>query len=105
MRNRRMVLRTHFCYRYYIPARILHNWDFKQYSVSVFAYTFLVQVHKEPVFDLQAINPAIYLKDPLLSTALAFRRKLLVMKNYVLTCRGVKQSFLLLFQATDVSPS
>ncbi len=39
--------------KYYIPARVLHNWDFKQYAVSLFAYSFLVSIHKEPVFDLQ----------------------------------------------------
>jgi len=45
-----------------IPARILHNWDFRNYKISHRAKYFLEEMWKEPIFDVAVINISLYEK-------------------------------------------
>lgn len=39
-----------------IPARIIHNWDFKRYPVSQRAYNYIEEVKDHPTIDLKVIE-------------------------------------------------
>ncbi|KAI6173381.1 DUF4206 domain-containing protein [Aphelenchoides besseyi] len=39
-----------------IPARILHQWNFKAYAVCDLAYNFLHEIEDQPVFDIHALD-------------------------------------------------
>lgn len=38
-----------------IPARIIHNWDFKRYSVSQRAYNYIEEIKDHPTIDLKVL--------------------------------------------------
>ena len=42
-----------------VPARIIHQWDFKKYPVSNFSHEILLSMFKEPVFNVPHLNPAL----------------------------------------------
>ncbi|NWY29384.1 RUBIC protein, partial [Pheucticus melanocephalus] len=45
-----------------IPSRILRKWDFSKYYVSNFSKDLLSKIWSDPLFNVQAINPALYQK-------------------------------------------
>lgn len=36
-----------------IPARIIHNWDYREYKVSQKAYNYIEEIKDHPTIDLK----------------------------------------------------
>lgn len=71
-----------------IPGRVLHNWDFRRFRVSNFSAQLLDNIHEQPVFDCNVVNPAAVRKIRALGTATSLRRQLSSLRKYLRTCRG-----------------
>ncbi|XP_075158683.1 run domain Beclin-1-interacting and cysteine-rich domain-containing protein rubicon [Haematobia irritans] len=69
------------------PAKILQNWDFKCYPVSVFAYRLLEQMSSYPLFYVPDLNPALYFRSKALLSARNKRLQLKYVKDFIRTCR------------------
>ncbi|XP_004536443.1 run domain Beclin-1-interacting and cysteine-rich domain-containing protein [Ceratitis capitata] len=70
-----------------IPAKILQSWDFKCYSVSVFAYRLLDQMYTYPLFYVPDLNPVLYIENKSLLLARKKRQHLKFVRDFVKTCR------------------
>jgi len=44
-----------------IPARVIHNWDFRRYPVARRSAAFLEEIQHRPLLDLKSLNPRLYL--------------------------------------------
>ncbi|KYR00061.1 RUN domain-containing protein [Tieghemostelium lacteum] len=73
-----------------IPARILFRWDFKLYTVSDLAKTYLT-IHQSTPFDIFQFNPDVYNLSSNLQRVLMMRRKLFFIYEYIETCRNKAQ--------------
>ncbi|NXB63617.1 RUBIC protein, partial [Struthidea cinerea] len=73
-----------------IPSRILRKWDFSKYCVSNFSKDLLSKIWSDPLFNVQAINPALYQKVKALNQVRLLRIQLFHMKNMFKTCRLAK---------------
>ncbi|NXA67019.1 RUBIC protein, partial [Mohoua ochrocephala] len=73
-----------------IPSRILRKWDFSKYYVSNFSKDLLSKIWSDPLFNMQAINPALYQKVKALNQVRLLRIQLFHMKNMFKTCRLAK---------------
>lgn len=69
-----------------IPARVLHNWDFKEYPVAKRTRHFLSQVEAEPLLDIKTSSPTLYKSVPELATCLDLRTQLFYLHAYIFTC-------------------
>ncbi|XP_064461197.1 pleckstrin homology domain-containing family M member 1-like [Ornithodoros turicata] len=69
-----------------IPARIIHNWDFKRYRVSRRAKAFLGKVESEPLLDLRSTNASLYSAVPELAAIQVLRTQLGFLRPYLQTC-------------------
>ncbi|EGG19945.1 RUN domain-containing protein [Cavenderia fasciculata] len=78
---------------WYIPGKILTNWDFKQYYLANFYYEFLVEMEKEPVYDLGNVNPKLYKNNHLLRIR-NLRRQMFHLKDFLITCTRGGQALL-----------
>ncbi|XP_014109951.1 PREDICTED: run domain Beclin-1 interacting and cysteine-rich containing protein isoform X3 [Pseudopodoces humilis] len=73
-----------------IPSRILRKWDFSRYYVSNFSKDLLSKIWSDPLFNVQAINPALYQKVKALNQVRLLRIQLFHMKNMFKMCRLAK---------------
>ncbi|NXQ34307.1 RUBIC protein, partial [Alaudala cheleensis] len=73
-----------------IPSHILRKWDFSKYYVSNFSKDLLSKIWSDPLFNMQAINPALYQKVKALNQVRLLRIQLFHMKNMFKTCRLAK---------------
>ncbi|NWU35028.1 RUBIC protein, partial [Hylia prasina] len=73
-----------------IPSHILRKWDFSKYYVSNFSKDLLSKIWSDPLFNVQAINPALYQKVKALNQVRLLRIQLFHMKNMFKTCRLAK---------------
>lgn len=73
--------------KYVIPARIIFDWDFKPYPISVFYKQFLKEMAREPLIDIQALNPQLYAQVAEFKYIRVARRQLFYLKDFVFTCR------------------
>ncbi|CAN7987058.1 unnamed protein product [Ixodes hexagonus] len=69
-----------------IPARMIHNWDFRKHPVSVEAKALLKRYESEPLLDLRALNPSLYAAVPELATTQVLRSQLGFLRPYLQTC-------------------
>ncbi|KAH8356286.1 hypothetical protein KR200_007518 [Drosophila serrata] len=69
-----------------IPARIIYNWDFRKYSVSKRAATFLAEFRSQPFLDLQLLNPSIYFASDAMAELQSLRIRLNFIRAYLYTC-------------------
>ncbi|NXU36932.1 RUBIC protein, partial [Drymodes brunneopygia] len=74
-----------------IPSRILRKWDFSKYYVSNFSKDLLSKIWSDPLFNVQAINPALYQKVKALNQVRLLRIQLFHMKNMFKMCRLAKE--------------
>ncbi|XP_075218452.1 pleckstrin homology and RUN domain containing M1 isoform X2 [Lycorma delicatula] len=70
-----------------IPARVLHNWDFKRQSISERAEKFLAEIQDHPLLDMKAINPRIYVVVDEMAQLQTLRMQLNLLRAYLFTCR------------------
>jgi len=69
-----------------IPARVLFNWDFKQYKVSDRSKEFLEGIWNEPIFDVSVINKSLYEKQRPLLEMKVLRTQLSFVRDFLYTC-------------------
>ncbi|KRT79271.1 hypothetical protein AMK59_7579, partial [Oryctes borbonicus] len=70
-----------------IPARIIHNWDYREYRVSQRAYNYIEEIKDSPVIDLKVVNPFIYGAVEEMSKLQTLRNQLNFLRAYLYTCR------------------
>lgn len=70
-----------------IPSKVIHNWDFKRYTVSKKAATFLLEFQNHPLLNMKKINPLIYDGVEKMTQLLILRIKLNSLRNYLFSCR------------------
>ncbi|XP_050313889.1 sorting nexin-29 [Anthonomus grandis grandis] len=70
-----------------IPARIVHNWDFKTCPVSRKAFNYLDEIKDHPVIDFKILNPYIYRVVEEMAELLTLRNQLNLLRAYLYTCR------------------
>lgn len=70
-----------------IPGRVLEKWDFALYPVSVFAYRWLDQIWKLPLFRVIDLNAKLYEKVKQLSLARECRLQLKYLEDFISSCR------------------
>lgn len=75
-----------------IPARIVHNWDFRRYPVSCRAKDFLKKVEHDPLLDLRSLNPSLYSAVPELAAVQVLRLQLSFLRPYLHTCSDTASS-------------
>nr|XP_033806017.1 protein associated with UVRAG as autophagy enhancer isoform X2 [Geotrypetes seraphini] len=81
-----------------IPARILIKWDFSKYYVCNFSKQLLDSIWHDPVFNIDSINKAIYMKVRDLDRVRELQEQLILMKKLLQTCR-LSESVLKEFEA------
>ncbi|KAG7153278.1 Differentially expressed in FDCP 8-like [Homarus americanus] len=77
----------HWNSRMVMPARVIHNWDFEERLVSRQAKQFLLLMKNRPVLHMEKLNPHLF--------KFKLREDLLVMKQYLGTCRTAQESRML----------
>lgn len=70
-----------------VPSRVLYNWDYKRYSVSKRAASFLSEIQHHPLLDLKNLNPFLYLTVDEVSELQNLRNQLNLLRAYLFTCR------------------
>jgi len=50
-----------------VPARVLHEWDFKRYPVSALASEYLASIFEQPMLCVGAVNPGLMARVALLA--------------------------------------
>ncbi|XP_046405631.1 uncharacterized protein LOC124170748 isoform X2 [Ischnura elegans] len=70
-----------------IPARVVHNWDFKKYPVSRSAAAFLNEIQHQPLLDLKVLNPTLYNAVDDMARLQTMRIQLNLLRAYLFTCR------------------
>lgn len=70
-----------------IPARVIHNWDFKRYAVSKKSALFLLEFQHHPWIDMKKLNPKIYCGVSDMAQLQELRIQLNFLRAYIFTCR------------------
>ncbi|XP_044256164.1 pleckstrin homology domain-containing family M member 1 [Tribolium madens] len=70
-----------------IPARIIHNWDFKSYPVSQKAFNYINEIKDHPTIDFKTLNPYIYGVVEEMAQLQILRNQLNFLRAYLYTCR------------------
>ncbi|KAK5639007.1 hypothetical protein RI129_011499 [Pyrocoelia pectoralis] len=70
-----------------LPARVIHNWDFKVYEVSQNALSYITEMTNHPTIDLKLINPFIYTVSAEMAKLQNIRIQLNFLRDYLYTCR------------------
>ncbi|CAG9828436.1 unnamed protein product [Diabrotica balteata] len=70
-----------------IPARIIHNWDFKAYQISKKGINYLNEVKDHPIIDFKVLNPYIYGVVEEMANLQILRNQLNFLRAYLFTCR------------------
>ncbi|KOB77097.1 Pleckstrin-like proteiny domain-containing family M member 3 [Operophtera brumata] len=70
-----------------IPARVIHNWDFKRYAVSKKSALFLLEFQHHPWIDMKKFNPKIYCGVSDMAHLQDLRIQLNFLRAYIFTCR------------------
>ncbi|GIX86702.1 pleckstrin homology domain-containing family M member 3 [Caerostris darwini] len=72
----------------FIPARIVHNWDFNKHAVSKRSKAFISRVDKDPLLDIKILNPAIYTAVEEMAYMQLLRTQLNFLHSYIFTCKA-----------------
>ncbi|CAH1980518.1 unnamed protein product [Acanthoscelides obtectus] len=70
-----------------VPARIIHNWDFKAYPVSKRGSKYIDEIKDCPVIDFKVLNPYIYSVVEEMAQLQTLRNQLNFLRAYLYTCR------------------
>uniref|UniRef100_A0A6A7FWU3 Run domain Beclin-1-interacting and cysteine-rich domain-containing protein-like n=2 Tax=Hirondellea gigas TaxID=1518452 RepID=A0A6A7FWU3_9CRUS len=76
----------HMNQAHYIPAKVLHQWDAKQFTVSCFAHQLLTRLYPEPLLYPSSINSTLYSNSKNLNQFRLFRVQLYHCLPYINTC-------------------
>ncbi|KAH3822399.1 uncharacterized protein LOC127831796 isoform X1 [Dreissena polymorpha] len=72
---------------YYIPAVIVHNWDFRKHQVAKRNLEFLQDKEEQPYINVNETNPRIYEHVSEMAEIQGLRRQLMYLKMYLFTCK------------------
>ncbi|KAF8792088.1 Pleckstrin homology domain-containing family [Argiope bruennichi] len=72
----------------FIPARVVHNWDFNKYPISKRAKIFISQIEKDPLLDIKVLNPAVYTAIEEMAQMQLLRTQLTFLYGYICTCKA-----------------
>ncbi|XP_076044585.1 differentially expressed in FDCP 8 homolog isoform X1 [Oratosquilla oratoria] len=86
----------HWYSRCIMPARVTHNWDFDERYVSCQAKQFLRLMQRKPILHLEKLNPHLFKFVEELNTVKKMREDMLVMKQYLRTCRTAQENRMLI---------
>ncbi|OZC06558.1 hypothetical protein X798_06456 [Onchocerca flexuosa] len=75
-----------------IPARIVYQWNFKEYPVSDIAYRFLLDNRRQPVINASAIDSRFYSRIRRLKKIKEMRIKLVHVWSYIRLCKTAKET-------------
>ncbi|KAF2359826.1 putative zinc-RING and/or ribbon [Trinorchestia longiramus] len=78
-----------------LPALVVHNWDFTPRPVSRCAFQLLLYCYRKPLLDLRVLNVHLFTLLQELCEVKKLREDLLLMKQYLCSCRGAVQERLL----------
>lgn len=70
-----------------VPARVIHNWDFKRYPVSKKSALFLLENQHCPWINMKKLNPKIYSGVSDMAQLQELRIQLNFLRAYIFTCR------------------
>ncbi|XP_053652184.1 differentially expressed in FDCP 8 homolog B isoform X3 [Cherax quadricarinatus] len=85
----------HWNSRMVLPARVIHNWDYDECVVSRQAKQFLLLMKNKSVLHLEKLNPHLFKFVEELISVKKLREDLLIMKQYLGTCRTAQESRML----------
>jgi len=77
----------HIGQEWVIPARVIHNWDFRRYPVARCSAAFLEEIQHHPLLDLKSLNPRLYLAVEDMTQLQTLRIQLNLLRAYLFTCR------------------
>ncbi|KAL4221037.1 positive regulation of ruffle assembly [Mactra antiquata] len=83
----------YYCYEchendvYYIPALIVHNWDFRKHHVCKKNLEFLQDKEEQPYLNIDVINPRLYDHVSDMQDIRTLRIQLMILKTYLFTCK------------------
>ncbi|XP_062581127.1 uncharacterized protein LOC134242941 isoform X2 [Saccostrea cucullata] len=72
---------------YYIPAFIIHNWDFRKHIVSKKSLTYLQDIEDHSIIDVSVVNPRLYEHIKEMDQLQVLRKQLCHLKTYLFTCK------------------
>uniref|UniRef100_A0A1I7VI37 Run domain Beclin-1 interacting and cystein-rich containing protein n=1 Tax=Loa loa TaxID=7209 RepID=A0A1I7VI37_LOALO len=84
--------RCHQGARSRIPARIVYQWNFKEYPVSDVAHRFLLDNRRQPVINASAIDSRFYNRVRRLKKIREVRIKLVHIWSYIRLCNIAKET-------------
>jgi len=70
-----------------IPGRVITKWDFSRCPVSNFSYRLLHQMQGDALFNLEALNPALFRKSRQLAKCKLVRMQLVELNSFISLCR------------------
>ncbi|CAG2109896.1 unnamed protein product [Medioppia subpectinata] len=70
-----------------IPARVIHNWNFRKYPVAKRNKHLLISTETEPLFDIKILSPLLYSIVPEMKQTLDLRTQLFYLHAYLFTCQ------------------
>ncbi|XP_055693532.1 pleckstrin homology domain-containing family M member 1 [Lutzomyia longipalpis] len=69
-----------------IPAKVIHNWDFRRFPVSQKASKFLFEFQQQPIIDMKIVNSDIYGAVSEMAELQSLRIQLNFIRAYLFTC-------------------
>ncbi|VDK74320.1 unnamed protein product [Litomosoides sigmodontis] len=87
--------RCHWNDEWFIPARIVHNWDFSKYKVCRATKQLLVVIERRPVFNILKLNPSLVNYVDQLAKINKLRQNILLMKCYFICCKVARKQRIL----------
>ncbi|VDO29509.1 unnamed protein product [Brugia timori] len=87
--------RCHWNDEWFIPARIIHNWDFSKYKVCRASKQLLVIIERRPIFNVSKLNPGLVNYVDQLARINKLRRNILLMKCYFMCCKVARKQRIL----------
>lgn len=82
-----------------VPARILHNWDFKPRPVSAQSQDILAYLVPKQTINLELLNPQLFTIEPSLAQIRQYREDFILFRAYFMRCEvAMKEKLLLRLQ-------
>ncbi|GAB1611016.1 sorting nexin-29-like isoform X2 [Argonauta hians] len=72
---------------FHIPSKIIFNWDFSKYKVSVKNLEFLKEIQEYPLIDIGKVNPDLYDYITDMKDVKLLRIRLSHLSSYLFTCK------------------
>uniref|UniRef100_A0A6B2EL96 RUN domain-containing protein n=1 Tax=Phlebotomus kandelakii TaxID=1109342 RepID=A0A6B2EL96_9DIPT len=69
-----------------IPAKVIHNWDFRRLPVCQKVSKFLFEFNLQPIIDMKIVNPDIYSAVTEMAELQSLRIQLNFIRAYLFTC-------------------